>query len=756
MNFIRKFMGSTTTDELSSIQQGKFFLTRSPKSPKGSSECLYNDALITIKRTTREFGYSIVVTRIYEEGELNLKQDSDDEDEDPLDGGNKDEWAFIISPDLAIQVINWNGRKIVWNDIDGDVGDKFEFVIDEEIRSAQVKHFEKTLKKINYEVKYLKSYDSDDEGEESEEEEEADYSIDDVKNDILQYNNSFSKENVSSRSDQPGEVKGIKEEVKEIKEVKEEKEPKFQLVDTITSGPSVFTSKSSFHVYDALSSIFKYVDDVEVKIISLPQYQYCLQVNNGDNIKFETTLSSSMNPVFNPEVSSFVYSFYNLKNDKLSAYTFLIKFNDWNKFQTSFMTCLWESINGRKQGEEKNDFLVDSFNNMAIDSDDDYKTPPEYNDSEEDDYDDDEEEEDGSDVEPRPGKVAFSVSSEGMGDFNSGINVGYTNDRSYVVRGNNLGIFKMEDGGDVEFQTTISNLKNKQGKSIIPKKLMLHDRDQHMVLKSDDDKKVYRMDMNRGQIVEEWDVNEVVHFEPSKKLDPLTGKSVFSGISSQAVFDMDPRIKEIVTNNAKNYKTKTDFSHLITTESGHLAIASKSGELRLYDRIGVNAKTLIPSLGDVPKGMDISNDGRWLLTTYDNYLLLMDCKIGKGQRNEGKLGFEKSFNAEAKPVPRRLQLKPQHMNIILNSEGTTSLNFTTAFFNTGLNHKETHIITSSGKYLISWNIKKFLNGKEPNYLVKKYSDAIVGNKFKFNSDEIVIALENDVGLVNKNRFRQFK
>lgn len=735
MNFIRKFMGSTTTGELSSIQQGKFFLTRSPKSPKGSSECLYNDALITIKRTTREFGYSLVVTRIYEEGELNLKQDSEDEDEDPLDGGNKDEWVFNVSPDLAIQIINWNGRKIVWNDIDGDVGDKFEFVIDEEIKSAQVKQFESTLKKIVYELKYLKPYDSDEEVEESEEEEEADYSIDDVKNDILQYNNSFSKDN--SVKDVPTEVK--------------EEEEKLQLVEPMSSGPSVFTCKSSFHVYDAISSIFKFVDDVEVKIISLPKFQYCLQVSNGDNIEFETVISSSMNPVFNPEVSSFIYSFYNLKKEKLSAYTFLIKFKNWDEFQTCFMTCLWESINGRKQGEENNDYLVDSFNKMAIDSDDDYTTPPEYNEDEEED-----EEESDEEPSPRSGKTTFSVTSEGVGDFNSGINVGYTNDRSYVVRGNNLGIFKTENGGDIEFQTSISNLKNKQGKLIIPKKMMLHDRDQHMVLKSDDDKKIYRMDMNRGQIVEEWDVNEVVNFEPSKKLDPLTGKSVFSGISSQAVFDMDPRIKDIVTGNAKNYKTKTDFSHLITTESGHLAIASKSGELRLYDRIGVNAKTLIPSLGDIPKGMDISNDGRWLLTTYDDYLLLIDCKIGKGQRNEGKLGFEKSFNAEAKPIPRRLQLKPQHTNLILNSEGTTSLNFTTAFFNTGVNHKETHIVTSSGKYLISWNIKKFLNGKEPNYLVKKYSDAIVGNKFKFDSDEIVIALENDVGLVNKNRFRRFK
>ena len=50
MNFIKKFIGTTTTDEVALIPSGKLYLTRSKQSPKGAIECLYNDAFASIKR----------------------------------------------------------------------------------------------------------------------------------------------------------------------------------------------------------------------------------------------------------------------------------------------------------------------------------------------------------------------------------------------------------------------------------------------------------------------------------------------------------------------------------------------------------------------------------------------------------------------------------------------------------------------------------------------------------------------------------
>ena len=48
------------------------------------------------------------------------------------------------------------------------------------------------------------------------------------------------------------------------------------------------------------------------------------------------------------------------------------------------------------------------------------------------------------------------------------------------------------------------------------------------------------------------------------------------------------------------------------------------------------------------------------MATCKTYLLLIDTLIGDG-KYKGSLGFDRSFPADSKPVPRRLQLKPEHV-----------------------------------------------------------------------------------------------
>lgn len=71
-------------------------------------------------------------------------------------------------------------------------------------------------------------------------------------------------------------------------------------------------------------------------------------------------------------------------------------------------------------------------------------------------------------------------------------------------------------------------------------------------------------------------------------------------------------------------------------------------------------QTALPALGDPIIGVDVSADGRWLVATCRTYLLLIDTLIGDG-RYKGSFGFDRSFPADSKPVPRRLQLKPEHV-----------------------------------------------------------------------------------------------
>ncbi len=109
----------------------------------------------------------------------------------------------------------------------------------------------------------------------------------------------------------------------------------------------------------------------------------------------------------------------------------------------------------------------------------------------------------------------------------------------------------------------------------------------------------------------------------------------------------------------KQYTTKNKFSGVTTTGQGQLAVASQKGDIRLFDTVGKIAKTALPAMGDPILGIDVTADGRWVVATCKPYLLLIDTLIGQG-RYAGSLGFDRAFPADAKPMPRRLQLRPEH------------------------------------------------------------------------------------------------
>lgn len=164
MNFLKKFIGATPIDELALIPSGKLYLTRAPFLPKGALECLYNDALIKIKRTTTEHYYQISIIRACLEGELNLESVDDEGDDGESDdsseeGGNNDEKVFSIDPELKFRVFTKNDgtQAISWKDMNGDLGDRFEFAVDEDIKHTEVDNFTFSLYKCLYELRYQKS-----------------------------------------------------------------------------------------------------------------------------------------------------------------------------------------------------------------------------------------------------------------------------------------------------------------------------------------------------------------------------------------------------------------------------------------------------------------------------------------------------------------------------------------------------------------------------------------------------------------------
>lgn len=195
---------------------------------------------------------------------------------------------------------------------------------------------------------------------------------------------------------------------------------------------------------------------------------------------------------------------------------------------------------------------------------------------------------------------------------------------------------------------------------------MLHNQEASLILQNPDaPNSLFNLDIETGKVVEEWRVHDDVtvdHIAPNTKFSQAQIDRTLVGASHNALFRVDPRLSgnKMVDSQYKQYTSKNKFSCVTTTGEGKLAVASEKGDIRLFDGIGKDAKTALPPLGDPILGIDVTANGRYIIATTKTYLLLIDTLIGQG-RYKGQLGFDRSFPADAKPMPKRLQLKPEHV-----------------------------------------------------------------------------------------------
>lgn len=141
-------------------------------------------------------------------------------------------------------------------------------------------------------------------------------------------------------------------------------------------------------------------------------------------------------------------------------------------------------------------------------------------------------------------------------------------------------------------------------------------------------------------------------------------------------------------------------------------------------------------------GIDTTDDGKLVLATCKTYLLLINTEIAD---SGGQTGFAKSMGSE-KPAPARLQLKPEHVSYM-----GQMVNFTEAHFSTGPATRDRSIIASTGPYVITWSLKSIKQGKLYDYSIRKYSDNIVADNFKFGQDKnIIVTLPDQVTMISKS------
>ncbi|KAK4094170.1 hypothetical protein Purlil1_1661 [Purpureocillium lilacinum] len=762
-NVGKLIFGSSAQESLIELPQGQLYLVR-PLSPKGYSELIFKDSAIRIRRTNQDFHYQLVVQRVFEEGEAELlaEEEGDDAEIDAL-AAERDEKTFLLDEALHFRAEFREGEEkvLAWRDLSGDTGDVYEFVCDAQVSESQVQQFVRAAQECQYERKYRKPHTTaaDDDFEQFEFHEENPIppaspihsptltrsieSVDEMYKQRTPANSSAKRTDAAVVADP---VTPEKPAAKAALATPEAPPKPIEIYAAVTA---------ELHLFDPQPGHFVMMDESVIATVSeVGRWEYWLQIDGNEKSWLGTPVVAEFNPVFDFEYLSFVFNHFSSDG---SARSWLLRFKDQptlEKFQEAVMQAIWEKLNETKWTkiqEKEREYVLDSFADLNMDD-----APPIEEEEEEEEV--EEEEDEGVRSEEYDSEEEADEERK-EGEVNSQLAVGYKHDRSFVVRGSKIGVFSHTPDNRLKFSTNISKVMTPKGKLMSPKKVMLHSEDRDMIIQNNiDPNKLYRMDLEYGKVVDEWNVHDdipVVNFAPENKFAQMTGEQTFLGVSNNALYRVDPRLagNKLVDADMKQYASKNDFSALATTEKGYIAVASNKGDIRLFDRLGIRAKAQLPALGDPITGMDVSADGRWILGTTKNYLLLVDAQQ-KGGKNEGKLGFEKPFAADSKPQPKRLALTPEHVAQFYHETGKP-ISFTPAKFNTGEGTEETSIITATGPYIIEWNLKRVLRGVKGAYKIKRYVEEVKADDFKFGSDKnVIVALPNEVNMVAKQSLRK--
>ena len=516
--------GDASKESIIEIPQGQLYLVR-PLSPKGYSELIFKDAAATVRRTGQDFQYQLVIQRAYEEGEAELLAEEEGEDGSAESlGGEKDEKTFLLDQELHFRVeIREGGEKVLaWRDLSGDPGDLFEFVCDPSVPPGEVSTFEMVAVKCQYERKYRKSSDTA------------------IEEDLSQFNfteqpipsaspvaspalgasdsppssNTRSLATITSTPSKPGKIsKAVSKSRVPMKEEQPTAAPPSALQPV--GKETLVKERAELHLFDFQSGAFILQDPSITAVVSeVGTWEYWLQIEGQDKDWLGQPIVADINPVFNYEYLSFIFNHY---TDDGAAYSWLLRFETQEtlgEFHGGLMRALWEHLNEAKWNKAKEDdqqYVLDAFQDLTVE--DEPETQEEEIEEVEDDgqksehYDSDESEDD-------------MVTRDSDGNVNSQLAVGYKHDRSFVVRGSKIGVFKHTPNNNLEFSTNISKVETPNGKLFSPTKVMLHAEDTNMILQNaDNPNSLYRMDLEYGKVVDEWKVHDdipVTTFAPEK------------------------------------------------------------------------------------------------------------------------------------------------------------------------------------------------------------------------------------------------
>ena len=327
---------------------------------------------------------------------------------------------------------------------------------------------------------------------------------------------------------------------------------------------------------------------------------------------------------------------------------------------------------------------------------------------------------------------------------NRGITQAFKYDKAFIIKDNNsVDVLNFENNGNNKIAKNNFSPFN-QDENIALSGAIMFNGDNEILFKDKINKdSLWQYDLNKQQIIQEWKCGEsgteLLDFTHSEKFGQFTNNGDILGLNKNKIFVMDGRVNrknKIVDDKTYGPGASKNFTCISTPSFKAFATGSSDGDIRLYQDISKNAKTLIPCFGDPIRSIDLTKNGDYLLATCDKYLMLINTLGDKGEN-----GFTTTLK-RAKKKPITLKISPEDVV----SKGLGEECYTPAKFDINKTNKETIITSSLGQYIIVWNFEDAKNGVKNSYQIKNVNEYVIGNTTKFNKNQLIVTMPNKVRL----------
>ncbi|EFN59732.1 hypothetical protein CHLNCDRAFT_133326 [Chlorella variabilis] len=140
---------------------------------------------------------------------------------------------------------------------------------------------------------------------------------------------------------------------------------------------------------------------------------------------------------------------------------------------------------------------------------------------------------------------------------------------------------------------------------------------------------------------------------------------------------------------------------MATSGDGYVVVGADDGRVRLYsEKTLTQAKTSIPGMGLPITAVDVTYDGKWVLATTKNYLMVLKTSYRDPKSGKELCGFTSRMGSNA-PAPRLLRLKTEDVKLT-KSAPLEKGHFT---WITEKGRQERWVVASCGNYTVLWNFR---------------------------------------------------